>query len=123
MALNDAGRMVLDAWRELPMRFANLKTDEVVVMPNHIHGILWIEPPPNTQHTLGDIVGAFKSTTTVRYAAGVKRRAWPPFHGALWQRNYFEHIIRSEKACTPIREYITNNPAQWHEDEENPGRT
>ena len=118
---NDAGRMVLATWEALPSRFPNVRTDTVVVMPNHVHGILWIDPVGvDRPLLLGTVVGAFKSTTTNEYAKGVKNRGWPPFRNALWQRNYFEHIIRTEKACTPIREYIANNPGQWHLDEENP---
>jgi len=69
--------------------------------------------------TAGDIVGAFKSITTVRYTHGVQHYGWLPFRGRLWQRNYYEHIIRSEESLNRIREYITNNPMQWEWDREN----
>jgi hypothetical protein len=69
--------------------------------------------------TAGGIVGAFKSITTVRYTHGVKHYGWLPFRGRLWQRNYYEHIIRSEESLNRIREYITNNPMQWEWDREN----
>jgi REP element-mobilizing transposase RayT len=72
--------------------------------------------------TVGDVVGAFKSLTTVLYTRGVKQSAWPPFRGRLWQRNYYEHIIRDEAALVRIREYIANNPLQWALDRENPVR-
>ena len=54
--------------------------------------------------------------TTKRYADGVKQQGWPPFSAKLWQRNYWEHIIRNEVELGAIREYIQNNPAQWELD-------
>ncbi len=76
--------------------------------------------PTRGAPTVGDMVGAFKSRTTVRYIEGVKTRGWPPFHRRLWQRNYYEHIIRNEDALQQIRQYILDNPANWENDRENP---
>ncbi len=70
--------------------------------------------------TLGAVVGAFKSITTQAYMDGVRQSGWPPFVGRLWQRNYYEHIIRSEKSLDRIREYVAGNPVRWAEDRENP---
>lgn len=70
--------------------------------------------------TIGDVVGAFKSWTTVLYTRGVKQSAWPAFRGRLWQRNYYEHIIRDDAALRRIRDYIITNPARWALDEESP---
>lgn len=70
--------------------------------------------------TLGEIVGAFKSMTTVEYVRGVKTSAWPKFPGRLWQRNYYEHVIRNEDSLSQIRQYIRDNPAKWALDSENP---
>ncbi len=72
--------------------------------------------------TLGKIVGAFKSSTTVAYTRGVKSQGWSPFRGRLWQRNYFEHIVRNEDSLHRIRQYIADNPANWTDDPENPQR-
>ena len=69
---------------------------------------------------MGDVVGAYKSLTTVEYVRGVKTMGWQAFHGRLWQRNYYEHVIRNETSLGRIREYIINNPRQWDLDEENP---
>jgi REP element-mobilizing transposase RayT len=66
--------------------------------------------------TVGDMMDAFKSITTVEYIRGVKNSGWKPFNGKLWQRNYYEHIIRNEKAYENISEYILNNPTKWHND-------
>ncbi len=54
--------------------------------------------------------------TTKRYVDGVKQNGWPPFPGKLWQRNYWEHIVRDEPELNRIRQYIRNNPAQWDMD-------
>jgi REP element-mobilizing transposase RayT len=70
--------------------------------------------------TLGDIVGAFKSIATHEYILAVRRGNLPPFAGKIWQRNYYEHIIRNERDWERIRQYIRENPARWAEDMENP---
>ena len=67
--------------------------------------------------TLPDIVHRYKTMTTKRYADGVKQNGWPPFPGKLWQRNYYEHIIRNQNELKRIREYIINNPLNWITDE------
>lgn len=69
--------------------------------------------------TLGDMVGAFQSITTVKYIRGVKTKNWKSFNRKLWQRNYWEHIIRNEKSFHNISEYIINNPQNWDIDKFN----
>ena len=69
-----------------------------------------------TVKTIGDMMDAFKSITTVEYIRGVKTLGWQPFDGKLWQRNYYEHIIRNEQSYKTISEYIMNNPAKWQDD-------
>jgi len=145
MRLNDAGRMVLAEWNRLPERFPHLVLDAFVVMPNHVHGILVItDPAPTagatlgatvgatvgatlvvapTAPTVGNIIGAFKSRVTVEYIRGVKTSGWPPFRGRLWQRNYYEHIIRNKRALNAIRQYIMENPRRWHRDREKEARS
>jgi putative transposase len=70
--------------------------------------------------SLGDVVQRFKMLTTKRYANGVRQQGWPVFRGRLWQRNYYEHVIRGEESLNRIRRYIADNPASWAFDEENP---
>ena len=72
--------------------------------------------PTETEKTVGDIVGAFKSITTVEYINGVKNNNWKPFNGKLWQRNYWENIIRNDNSYQKISDYIINNPSKWNED-------
>ena len=119
MILNAAGQLAQDEWLHLPERFHHIQMDACVVMPNHIHGIIMIDTAEAAPH-LGSIVGAFKSITSVLYARAAKRGDFMPLRGRLWQRNYYEHVIRSEQALNSIREYIANNPLQWSLDCENP---
>ncbi len=69
--------------------------------------------------TLGDMVGAFQSITTNEYIRGVKNNNWPRFNKKLWQRNYWEHIIRNETAYYRIANYIIENPSKWNNDKLN----
>ena len=68
------------------------------------------------RHTLGDIIGAFKSMTTNGYIHGVKQFGWTPFNKHLWQRNYYEHIIRDQLSFEEIVAYIIENPIHWKND-------
>jgi putative transposase len=77
-------------------------------------------PTDGTMTKLGDIVGAFKSITTDQFIVGVRNSGWPPFVGKLWQRNYYEHIIRGDDDLDRIRQYIIDNPVEWAFDRENP---
>lgn len=77
-------------------------------------------PAPTSLVALGDVIGAFKSITTHAYIQGVHHYGWPAFNGRVWQRNYYEHIIRDEPSLQRIRYYIESNPDQWAADRENP---
>jgi len=109
---------LLWAWQSIPEHFDGVSLDEFVVMPNHIHGILWIRwkggacPAP----TLGTIVGSFKSAAAkrVNQTRGTQGKS-------VWQRNYFERVVRNEAELNAIRQYIMYNPVMWNEDCENPG--
>ncbi len=141
--LNAAGRAAVKCWREIPSHFRNIGLDEFIVMPNHVHGILAINgirsaigvgaqhaaPLPLTRHTsvghhasrgparagvapgsLGAIVRSFKAATTKRINA---IRGTPG--GSVWQRNYFDRIIRDDRELDRARRYVTLNPARWTE--------
>jgi putative transposase len=73
--------------------------------------------------SLPDLVYRFKTLTTNRYIHGVRKSGWTPFSGRLWQRNYYEHIIRDQAEFNRIRDYVANNPLQWKNDRENPSRS
>lgn len=67
-------------------------------------------------YALGDVVGSFKSLTTNAYIRGVKAQGWPPFDRRLWQRNYWERIVRTDRELANVRRYIADNPLRWHLD-------
>jgi hypothetical protein len=69
--------------------------------------------PTHSNLSLGEIVGRFKSYTTTQYIAGVEKYEWKPFYEKLWQRGYYERIIRNKKELFAIRKYIINNPLNW----------
>lgn len=142
MILNKAGEMVAEVWKNLSRRFTNIEMDYYIVMPNHFHGIIQIcrgdpcDRPNNLDHSndrgeykirpygtmngsLGRIVQAFKSQTTHKYIMGIKMHGWFSFNKRLWQRSYYDHIIRNDADLNRIRAYITTNPIQWELDENN----
>ena len=127
ICLNDAGKMLTTLWTDIPNRFLFVEIDIFVVMPNHFHGIVVLPDPAGVGSDeitkfppLGDVISAFKSTTTVEYGHGVKTKSWPGFQQRLWQRNYYDHVIRNAKDLDRIRRYIDENPARWAYDDENP---
>lgn len=122
--LNEIGNMVKTCWQEIPKHFKEVRLDEYVVMPNHLHGILIIldetgeaclaptsEPAKSKKKTLGAVVGSFKSSVTrrVRISGFIRGKA-------IWQRGYYEHVVRNIVDLEDIREYIANNPARWSND-------
>jgi REP element-mobilizing transposase RayT len=119
MSTNTIGAMVQDVWHDLATEFPTITLDAFVVMPNHIHGIVFlaadhIEDNPD----LGTVVQRFKSITTTRYINGVLDAGWQPFDGRLWQRNYYDHIVRDDRDLDRCRRYIDANPGNWHDDQD-----
>ena len=132
LALNDVGKIVEEEWLKTPTIRSNVALDDYVIMPNHLHGIVIINDvvgatrrvaPTKDKTTLrpnslGAIIGQFKSSVPKRLLSARLLEK-----GTLWQRNYYEHIIRNDSDLTRIRTYIANNPLQWAIDEENPNNT
>lgn len=126
MILNDGGKIAQQYWLEIPKHFPNAGLDEFIIMPNHVHGIIMIHNHVRANYyspakfkspskTIGSIIRGFKIAVT----------KWFRFNSnvyIVWQRNYYEHIIRNENELNKIREYIVNNPLQWQYDRENPRR-
>jgi putative transposase len=79
--------------------------------------------PTRYAPTIGDIMDAFKLITTVEYIQGVKNYGWKPFDRRIWQRNYWEHIIRNIDEYNRIADYISANPSKWNNDQLNPGNS
>lgn len=134
MQPSPAGKMVQAVWDEIPVNYPGIDVAEFVLMPNHVHGVIVIvgappcgRPEDRSEQARGapmalmhlslpDVVHRFKTMTTKRYTDGVRKLGWPPFPGKLWQRNYWEHVIRNESDYLRISEYIQNNPARWEHD-------
>ena len=123
MVCSDLGRIASESWLWMGNRYDHIILDAWVIMPNHLHGILVIADgrggsrtaPTDNRKPLGRLIGAFKTVSTKRVN---KMRRTPEVK--LWQRNYYEHIVRNENELNRIREYIVNNPMQWELDRENP---
>lgn len=129
--------IVQSEWNSLPERFPSLMTDAFVIMPNHIHAILILNNVGETQShvgagldpaqratsrvapTIGMIIGAFKSLSMRKWAKHLLQNHLC-CKESIWQRNYFEHIIRNESELNLIREYIICNPLKWSFDSDNP---
>ncbi len=140
MILNEMGNIAYVEWLKLTERFSNFELDVFQIMPNHMHGIIVLNgtsigatlvdtqndvdigagasPAPTAPtaptKTVGDIVGAYKSLVANGCLDIYKSKN--KILGKLWQRNYWEHIIRDEKSYQTISEYIINNPAKWTKD-------
>lgn len=136
MRLDQMGHIVRQCWLAIPDHFPHVLLDEFVVMPNHVHGIIVImathdvgathasplqnddtptRPRGPQPRSVASIVGSFKSAAAKRIN---EHRGTP---GApIWQRNYYEHIIRDDESLNLIRNYIADNPLRWYLDRENP---
>ncbi len=135
MILNDAGHIAQNCWLEIPDHYPNVALDEFIIMPNHIHGIIFInnkksivgvqnfKPQRNFKplqnryqkiipKSIGSIVRGFKIGVTKWF-----RQNMDVYN--VWQRNYYEHIIRNDFELNKIRKYIINNPLKWELDKNN----
>lgn len=123
MRPNQFGRIVETTWTELLNHYAGVEHDVFVVMPNHIHGIVVLSRSGDSDvgagfkpaRALSEIVRGFKTFSArrineIRTSRGV----------SVWQRNYYEHVVRGGDELVRIRGYVANNPLQWELDRENP---
>lgn len=120
--LNDIGLMIDFWWHEIPNHFKNVKLDEFVIMPDHIHGIIVIKNDMDIGADrcvglLGNIIQWFKTMSTNEYIRNVKIKNWPRFNRRLFQRNYFEEIVRDKGGLERVRKYIRLNPTKLSQEE------
>ena len=134
MILNDFGKIADACWRAIPEHFPLVELGSHIIMTNHAHGIIvirndeltsnagatqWVAPAPGTHpagpkpNSLGAIIGSYKSAVSYRINKEYNATG-------IWQRNYYEHIIRDEKDLQNKSDYIEANPSLWDEDENNP---
>ena len=117
MILNDAGNSIKKWYLKLTEKF-NVNLDTYVIMPNHLHGIIF--QGEHMGSPLHQVVQWFKTMTTNDYIKSIKASDCCPFTGKLWHRNYWEHIIRNDDELNRIRNYIITNPVNWALDRDNP---
>lgn len=116
--LNVFGRVIRYAWLDLPCHYPNVRLDAFCIMPNHVHGFIILnEEIPGVHHPLSEIIRGFKTLSAKRINVLRKMQGMP-----VWQRNYYEHIIRNEADYNRISQYILTNPDNWGDDEENPDK-
>ena len=130
MIFNDGGKIAETCWLDIPKHYPNVELDEFVIMPNHVHGIIVIndknvgvqnfESQQNVEsqynkfqniipRSLGSIVRGFKIGVTKWFRQNTDVYT-------VWQRNYYEHIIRNDNELYRIRKYILKNPFKWNDD-------
>ncbi|MCB0221786.1 MAG: transposase [Chrysiogenetes bacterium] len=111
---SEIGQSVRNAWNDLPAQFPHVELDQFVLMPNHLHGILWIGTTPSTcSQPLGNCIAWLKYEAAKRCAKDIRQLG-----GQLWQRGYYDHIIRNDESLGRIRDYISANPVNWQDDPE-----
>ena len=128
--LNEYGRVIKTEWLRTAVIRPNIELDEFIIMPNHFHAIMIIHNDNNLSAgvketaaeltcppsgSLGAIMAQFKSVCTKRINAIRKMPG-----SSVWQRNYYERIIRNERELDATRQYIINNPSNWYDDPDNP---
>jgi putative transposase len=130
--LSAFGHLTELAWEEIRSHFPRAELDEFVIMPNHVHGIIlnWGEPgmpchaptpgafAQPTAGTISAVIRSFKSAAA-RAANEVRGTPGAP----LWQRGFYEHLVRNDPELDRIRRYIATNPSAWNDDEENQQRS
>ncbi len=97
---------------ETQKKFENIKIDKYVIMPDHLHLIVTIMER-HTGRSLPDVIRFFKTMTTNEYIRYVKNGVLPPFERKLWQKSYYDHVIRNQQDYNEVWEYIENNPTKW----------
>lgn len=144
MRLNECGKITLNCWADLPKHYSQIELDEFIIMPNHVHGIVVFVGAPlaapgimaapgidvlpgasatknkaqkkkgaaSSAPTLGDVIRTFKSMSAIAVNRVLDRQGVP-----VWQRNYYEHIIRNENELYKTRAYVADNPLNWETDE------
>jgi REP-associated tyrosine transposase len=140
MKVNQRGKIAHECWRLIPEHFQHVELGTYIVMPNHVHGIIIINdidenriatnssqsvgarhasplrPRGTSPGSLGTIVGSFKSSVTRQIGRELNETG-------IWQRSYYEHVIRNEKDLQNTTNYIESNLLLWNEDDENPANT
>ena len=108
MQLNVIGQIVSAIWEKIPCHFSNVELDEFILMPDHLHGIIVITELDENTSSLPTIIQNFKSISSRKINRINKNSGI-----SIWQRNYYERIVKCEQELQNLREYIQNNPVKW----------
>ena len=123
MNLNEMGNLAQFCWNQIPYHFENAQVDQFIVMPNHVHGIIILTKlnaktrrgaASSALSGLSTIVRSYKSAVTKEVNI-VKGTPGSP----VWQRNYYEHVVRTDKELNDVRQYSLDNPVKWTLDQDN----
>ncbi len=126
MELNPLGRIAHRAWLDLPNRHTHIKVDPFVIMPNHVHALIWIQAEiteGSTAREYGNPVAGSISMLVTAYKGAVTKKANNANEmpgPSLWQRNFYDRIVRSERELANVQEYIRTNPVRWQKDQLHP---
>lgn len=108
------GQMIGETFEEVLSNYPQMRCPQYVVMPNHFHALVVVDKmSEKPSATIARMVQAFKSKTTVAYIRMVKSGKAVPFEGKLWQRSYYDHVIRNEQDYLETWKYIEENPLKW----------
>ncbi len=119
MVFNNMGSIAGAAWTDLCKHYRHMELDAFIIMPNHLHGlIVFSDEQAGKRHGLPEIIRGFKTYSSRRINAVRNNRGCP-----VWQRNYYDRVIRNEDELTRARSYIVNNPMKWEHDKENPTKS
>ena len=114
MVINHSGQILQSVWSDLPRHYKELELDAFCIMPNHVHAIIFLHEDGSVKRTtLSELVRAFKSYSARRINSSRKMTGVP-----VWQRNYYEHIVRNDHEYQSIYKYILDNPINWEKDDE-----
>ncbi|MCK4730578.1 MAG: transposase [Candidatus Aenigmarchaeota archaeon] len=122
--LSKIGKIIDKQWNDIPNQYDNIELDEYIIMPNHIHGIMIVDNQVELREgaspspTICDVIRSFKSKSSLEYLKYIKQNNLD-ISGKIWQRSFYDHIIRNERSLDAVREYISNNPENWEQDIEN----
>ena len=122
LRMTEIGKVAHQFWKEIPLHFPFVELDEFIVMPNHVHGIIFINKPDHEVWQLNRFGPQSGNLASIirGYKVGVRKYANMNGIEFAWQSRYFDRVIRSEKELQNIRNYIYNNPANWEAEKNNP---
>lgn len=130
--MSEIGKVLFECWLEISNHFDNVKLDDWIIMPNHLHGVIAIEDNDfdkdgrdttchvSTVRKFGYMQPKSLSSIIQAFKASVKRECNKKGLDFQWQSNYYEHIIKNDEDYARIKEYIANNPINWQNDRNNP---